>query len=150
MKFLIFWNKCNKCGFSFETLSDPGLYSFRLLLSEKEQHPAIVKCDDDPAFSEVYLIVDRLLKNKGYKTIQIANIFDKIFGGICDRAPDGSRYNMTGEKNCPNCSSKDIDFGPFDPEVYREESPPEITHNQWDILDDRNKEKEIERRIKSL
>jgi predicted Zn-ribbon and HTH transcriptional regulator len=150
MKFLIFWNKCKKCGFSFETLSDPGLYSFRLLLSEKAQCPAIVKCDDDPAFSEVYEIVERLLKNKGFKAIQIANIFDKIFGYICDRAPNGSRYNMTGEKNCPHCGSDDIDFGPYDPEVYREENPPEITHVQWDKLDRRSKEKEIELRIKSL
>ncbi len=150
MKFLIFWNKCKKCGFTFETLSDPGLYSFRLLLSEKKQQPAIVKCDDDKAFSEVYQIVKRLLKPKGYNDIRIANRFDQIFGDICDLAPDGSRYNMTGEKNCPTCGSNDIDFGPYDPEVYREENPPEITHDQWDILDDHSKEKEIERHIKSL
>ncbi len=150
MKFLIFWNKCKKCDFTFDTLSDPGLYSFRLLLSEKKQQPAIVQCDDDNAFSEVYQVVKRLLKPKGYNEIKIADRFDRIFGDICDLAPDGSRYNMTGKKTCPNCGSNDFDFGPYDPEVYREENPPEITHDQWDILDDHSKEKEIERRIRSL
>ncbi len=150
MKFSIFWNKCNECGFSFETLSDPGLYSFRLLLSEKEHRPAIIKCDNDPAFSEVYEIVERLLKNKGYKTIQRAGIFNKVFGYICDRAPDGSRYNMSGERKCPNCGSVDVSHGPYNPAVYQEENPPDVTHDQWDILDDHSKEKEIERRIRSL
>lgn len=39
-------------------------------------------------------------------------------------------------------------YGPF--AVCLEENPPEITHRQWDILDDHSREIEIELRIKSL
>lgn len=145
MKFLLFWNKCKKCGERFDTLSDPGLYSSRLLLSEKEHQPAIVKCDEDPAFTEIYQILTKILKPKGFTTIHIANLFDQVFGDVCDPAPDGSRYNMSGKRKCPRCASDDIDFGPYDPEIYTEESPPEATHKHWDLLKDSEKHREIER-----
>ena len=145
MKLRLFWNKCKNCGARFDTLSDPGVYSFRLLLSEKEHRPALVKCDDDPAFSEIYQIVTQLLKPKGLTALQVATRFDEIFGYICDLAPDGSHYNMSGKKNCPKCSSEDIDFGPYDPEIYTEDFPIEVTHRNWDLLNESDKRIEIER-----
>lgn len=131
-KYLIFWNRCKKCGYEFETLSDPSDYSIRLLLSVKTQKPAIVMCDIDPAFKEIYKMVEEYFLPKGYPSIQIAEIFDEIFGKICDLAPDGSSYDMSGRRRCIKCKSDNIDYGPTEPPVYREEVLPKVSHTSWD------------------
>lgn len=133
-KYLILLNKCKKCGVVFETLSDPGDYSTRLLLSEKTYQAAIVLCDKDPAFKEVYKIVKKYLVKKVSTAIEAAEMFDDVFGRICDKAPDGSNYNMTGKRKCPKCQSIDIEYGPTDPPVYRAEQLREVTHMGWDRL----------------
>ena len=143
MRFLIFWNKCKNCDHAFNTLSDPGRYDLRLLLSEKTHQPAIVKVDADPAFSECYRIVQEYFKPKGYTALKTAKSFNAVFGKICERAPDGSIYNMTGKPRCQNCGSYDMSFGPYEPAVYEDHDPPEVSHKIWDNMHREEKEKLI-------
>lgn len=146
-KYLLFYNKCKKCDYEFETLSDPGNYVSRLLLSRKTYEPAIVMCDLDPAFKEVYKIVEEYLLPKGYSSIKIAEIFDGVFGKVCDTAADGSSYDMSGRRRCLKCESDEIAYGPTDPPVYREEVLPEVTHKIWDNFNANEKRQLIEQLI---
>jgi hypothetical protein len=134
-RFLVFFYACNRCRHTFQTLSDPGDEGIRLLFSEKTNIPACVSCDFDPAFPEVQELLRTVLGPKELSTIQFARLFDSLFGDICDLAPDGSKFNMTGKRKCPQCGSNDLSFGPSVPPVYEETDIPSVRHTKWDASD---------------
>ena len=136
------------CGFEIETISGKNDYVSRLLLSERTFQPAIVMCDEDKSFQDVYSMVKSAVKSLNLTPIQIANIFDNIYTEVCDLAPDGSKYNMSGDWNCPKCGSRPLHYGPTNPPKYVEANPPAVTHSRWDSLNEEEKLKLIRQLIK--
>jgi len=141
-KFLLFWVRCRSCGYEYQTLSDPGDGRYRLLLSSRTGRPALVDTLEDPAFSEVYRFVEEVLPAR-LSTAQKSEIFDQVFGLICDPDCDGSHYDMSGKRRCTRCGSTLVDFGPTNPPQYSEVIPQLVTHKHWDTLTEQRKQKEI-------
>lgn len=135
------------CGFKIETISGRNDYVSRLLLSERTFQPAIVMCDEDQSFQEVYSMVKRTVKTLNLTATQIVKIFNNIYTEICDLAPDGSKYNMSGDWRCPNCNSV-LHYGPTNPPKYVEADPVTITHMEWDGLSSDERMKLIRKLVK--
>jgi hypothetical protein len=133
-KYRMFWNRCNDCGHEFETVGGRDDYETRLLLSKDQHLPALIWCDTDPVFREVYTIVETFLHTQGLSLPIIVRVFNEIFGEICDKALDGSPYDMSGKRWCPNCHSSSISYGPTEPPVFKELDLPAVSHKHWDKL----------------
>ncbi len=139
----VFWAKCLKCKASFEFIADDA-DGMRILRSRKELIPAKVSWLNDTVFDEVGDIVEEYYIKSNLDPIEIARKFSHVFGRICDKAPDGSQYDMTGFLICPLCSNTFIDYGPFDPPKFiKEDEVPDVTHGKWDGMTDKEKRKTV-------
>lgn len=133
-KYSMLWGKCRSCGAEFEMIGESVLEDGLILLSEKTLYPAQIKWNKDPFFYEVGKIVDEIAKHKGYSPGKLGDVFQKIFGQLCDLAPDGSQYNMTEVTHCPYCASNQVDWGPFEPPIVKELEIEDVPHTIWDEL----------------
>jgi hypothetical protein len=149
IKSLIFWGKCNKCQKEFYFPSDPGDYEFRLLRSRKERITALIYFDD-PFYKEVWNFVKNDLKNKNISEDDMIDKFDSIFGKLCDKAPDGSLYDMAGKIRCPNCNESEISYGPVEPPKYTQIDPLTITHTEWDKFSEKEKIEKVKQSLLEL
>jgi hypothetical protein len=130
----LFWCKCRQCGREFDSLTDVSWDEIRLLLSKKDRLPAIVICNEDPVFEEIWQIVKDVLYPQELFDSELATRFNQVFGELCDLAPDGSLYDMSGKFLCLNCGSSSVDYGPTDPPLFKEVDAPVVTHRHWDRL----------------
>lgn len=147
---LLFKGICEACGARFEFVSD-SVDGFRLLRSKNNLLPAKVLYFEDIVFDEVYSLVKQRYQNSGLTELEIAKRFDCVFGKICDLAPDGSVYDMSGKVYCPKCHSDNTDYGPTSPPKYvDEEEIPNVTHRQWDALDPEQKKLTVENLLKEI
>ncbi len=149
LRLLVFWNRCRMCGHEFRTVSDSANGGFRVLLSTQSHLPALVDCSNDPAFTEVSRLVAEELPPATPLARQL-DVFDYAFGKICDLAPDGSNYEMTGTTRCLRCGSDAVSFGPTEPAEYSTEELPRVTHTRWDNLMPDQKRKTISQLIQHL
>ena len=134
----MFVAKCTKCGNTFEFPSDVTLHGMRLLLSKKAHLPAVVICDEDQAFNDIWLLVKKCLYNRELLDSQVAREFNKVFGELCDLAPDNSQYDMSGKVYCSTCGSE-CDYAPTDSPVFTELNVEHVSHRSWDNLTEAQK-----------
>lgn len=147
----IFWGKCKKCNAKFEVYADGALdYGSRLLESYKNHQLAKAVHGLDPAFEEISGLVRDFLRPLGFSEIQMTRKFDEVFGKICDPAPDGSFYDMSGKVTCLVCQSDSVSWGPSDPPIFRDIELPHVTHKKWDALNLEQKRKTVEELLKKL
>ena|SRR5882724_8497991 len=120
-----FWCESSQCQTTFQTLGQAACLdnTGQLLLSRKSHLPALIKIDDDSACKTVWEIVQKVLYPEEVFESEVATRFGRVFGQICDLAPDRSAYDMSGRRYCPNSGSSNMRYGPTD--------PPIITHKKW-------------------
>ncbi len=150
IKLEVFWAKCRDCETNFEVFAGTQLYGTRILRSKNTCKHAVVVCDSDPAFDEVSELVRGLLKYKNIPPYKKGEMFDQIFGKICDPAPDGSSYDMSGRIWCPKCHKSNVSYGPNEPPQSREVDLDEVTHKKWNSLQPNQKVQRIKELLSQL
>lgn len=125
-RYLVFWCECEVCSEQYEFL---GTYDgTRQLRSFKNMMDAVEVSWSNPVFDEIGNLVDKHLAMKNAKK-SASDIFDVVFGNLCDPIASGVYYDMTGTLWCPNCGSKDASrYGPTEPPRYWEGELPEVKH----------------------
>lgn len=138
MNAVIYKYKCASCGASFEASGVPEMSYGEFILRTKSGEEAYVNAVSDPAFNELLSMVrshPSLLEDDKAKSGTIAQ---RLFGLICDKSPNGQMYQIGMPPKCPNCSSHEMaSWGELLPLKF---SPvPMVTHNEWLLLDDKDK-----------
>jgi hypothetical protein len=130
----IFEGTCKDCGESFQFQSGFDLYNEKLFLSLKTHLPAIVIHDEDAAFKEAWEMVKIILFPQELLDSELVTRFGRVFGQVCDAAPDGSHYDASGRIYCPSCGSANVGYGPTNPPISREVDAPILTHAKWNAM----------------
>ena len=134
MLFPLFWCECNSCGHRFDVQVGPERYEAVVLRSQGSNSPAKLIPREDPMFIEVGNLVRDLLSATVKGAIDRSRYFDFIFGELCDPAPDGTPYDITGRVWCPRCHRRAALGGPHDPPNFATEEIPDVLHTHWDGL----------------
>jgi hypothetical protein len=137
MKLLMFHYRCLACGCQFESPESlPSTYGQFLARSTLSDQRALLNALDDPVYSEVAGILDRLGFAVGLDDNKKADLLLRVFGKTCDPAVDGSDYLVAARPQCPRCRSRDrLSWQACDPPRFCEEDLPGMTHRRWSQLD---------------
>jgi hypothetical protein len=151
MKLQFYRYTCRDCQKYFKVSELPGdPYGEFLLRSETDQ-VAYLDSYAKEEFSEIGKLVDHNKRAKIFDEGLRAEVFRQIYGDMCDRAPDGSRYDIYGLPLCPHChSNKNLSWIPTDPPEYVYEEMKELTHHRWNQLTKNEKKELIDNAIKLL
>jgi hypothetical protein len=132
MKLIIYYYICKACGTEFKS-PEVNNYGEFLLRSENGEL-AYLNAIEDRVFNTISKILKLTPKYKGNE-IDKVKILHKNFGFTCDRAKDGTFFQITNNPKCPNCNCSEYSS-------YGVTSPPEnvnldlekVTHNFWESL----------------
>ena len=147
----VLYIKCNNCGKEYNdyTLGDFS-YGYRLFRTNENQLYLYSFLIDDIAFNEIKDLVRKLLKDKGLEdSIKIADIFNEIFGEICDPISN-DKIDATGKsyfKTCKYCKSHDIKQTKNNPLKSIRISVPIIQYTQWNKLSQDQKIEMVKKEI---
>lgn len=134
MLFPLFWCECDHCGLRFDKHVGPERYMAVVLISQGSCSAAKLMPREDPMFDEVGALVNELLSGKVKSDVDRAEHFDFIFGELCDLAPDGTPYDISGRVWCPRCHRRAALGGPHDPPMFATVELPDVPHTHWDGL----------------
>jgi hypothetical protein len=140
------WNiECSNCGYKDRTYSfgDQDSYG-RLLGTTASNEIAEFNAWDDPVFNEISSLLDEILpEGEPNHTLY----FHHALGVACDPAPSGEQYVFSGEITCPNCGSKQVNYGPSEPPIVELVDIPLVTHKLWQQLSRKEKLNLIEKKL---
>ena len=131
--------KCEACGRNFDILALPeGTYGEFILYSQ-DGEMAYWNALTDPVFDEVGDVTKNLPALEFKSEINKSSAYLAICGICCDRAKDGSVFQL--RPICPHCNSDRTTF-------IREPEPmesatvevPHVTHEHWSQLSTKERE----------
>lgn len=129
---------------NFLYLSDFG-YGQRLIYFDRNVNPAFINLLEDEVFLEYMDMVKIVLdENSGSLIAMDINDFvEKSFGITCD-AIYGMRIDFSmGQKRCFHCGSTKFERNMIEPESIIEIDLPDVSHEEWKMLDHDQKRKVI-------
>jgi hypothetical protein len=125
-------HRCHRCQEPFEALHlpEPIPYGTFLLRSESGAHLAVLDATSDSLFSE---IVKALKAEPGDgDPRRRPDIVQRVYGEVCDQAPDASPFVVEGPPPCPRCGDRVSSWSMID--KYVEVDIPSATHSDWDRM----------------
>ena len=142
--------RCKICGQKneFYYLSDFS-YGERLALYSSGEKYAYINLLSDSAYKEVCELIEEYLA--GNKVVisdmEFGNIFDYVFGDICD-CIDGDNIDLDlDKKKCSKCHKDEFEEVLLEPEEIVTIDIPQIQHSHWDKLAKEDKKKSVEKII---
>jgi hypothetical protein len=128
------------------------VYGERIFETEKSHFYAYCNCIEDETFNEIIEMVDNILKDRKYSKNELSDKFNKIFGYICDqindeRIVDDDIFFMM---KCKECGSNNIKISNKEQIIEVEKVLlPEITYNEWNKVNKKQKIKKITELLKN-
>jgi len=117
--------------------------------SEKSDYAAFLNALDDSAFSEISEMVSEYPEIVRLKDQERAKILHKVFGLLCDEAPDGGKLLMGHLPICPSCGSREMkSWGQVHPpQIW---PVPTVEHKKWDRKSHSEKLAAVDKAIKQI
>jgi hypothetical protein len=140
MRLVLFYHICKACGTRFTSPSVSGYGEF--LMRSAQGDIVYLNAIKDPLFDEFYNVIDEYTGSlKQHKKDEILR---HNFGFACDRAADGTFYQITNKPKCSNCHAEEYTaFGITNPPESVDIDIKPATHNLWNSLDSKTQNKII-------
>lgn len=141
---------CANCGHEFNAPGVPELsYGMFIMRSEKSDYAAFLYAISDSAFLEVKEMVAEYPDIVKINDRERVKIIHKVFGLICDEAPDGGKLLIGVAPMCPSCGSREM-------KSWKQIHPtqiwplPIVEHKKWDSKSHSEKLAIVDKAIKQI
>ncbi len=141
------WKCTCECGNTFETLELDDEFSYgEFILRNSKDELRYLFAPEDKAFAELIKIVE---ENKAItpqtNLSLIVSLEQRIFAITCDKAEDGSAFEMNLNPLCPKCGSrKVVNWQQIRPIKPVEVDIKAVSHLHWDSLSQAEKKSLVE------
>ncbi|MFD0896051.1 hypothetical protein KBB96_09905 [Luteolibacter ambystomatis] len=149
MSSVIYEYTCASCGTEFKASGVPEMSYGEFVLRTKSGEESYLEAIGNPAFNEVWKLVESHPSLAHTDPNRLGEITQKIFGPVCDLSPTGQIFHVGIPPACPICSSHKM-------ASWRESRPlqlspiPSATQNRWESLDESKKAAVIDEAIRDL
>jgi hypothetical protein len=150
MSALTYQYTCDNCGNQFNA---PGVaelsYGMFVMRSDKSDYAVLLSAISDSAFSETMEMVQEYPDIIKLNDREKSKIVQKVFGLICDQAPDGGKLIIGIHPKCPSCGSRKM-------KSWKQIHPaqiwplPSVEHKKWDTKSDSEKLAAIDSAIRKI
>ncbi|SRR6266849_625908 len=111
-------------------------------------HVVGLSIDADPLWRETFGLVERALAKRGLRIAANSGAWGDVLSSAIDPAPNGERYVIAGDPDCPNGHDADeyvFTDRPVEPPVRFDRLIDLAEHDAWDALSKSQKEAQVER-----
>jgi len=151
MNLQLYIYNCGNCGNTFKSPELPGDPYGEFLMHSVNGEIAYLSSFKDAVFQEIESFFERSELLNNMDKINRVKIFHNIFGVACDPASDSSNYQIGRDPRCPKCHSNNkLSWHPTNPPEIIDMQINLVTHNNWNKLNQNQKEEILNNAIKSF
>ncbi|OPY57937.1 MAG: hypothetical protein A4E56_03457 [Pelotomaculum sp. PtaU1.Bin065] len=147
-KYELFKMRCEKCSYEWEKIAK-STTGDRFVFTSRKKYIPVILMFESIFFNEVLTLIKKNLQNSTLSKNEMADRFQEMLGQVSDPAPDGTHFSMMADYICPKCGSGEVDFGPKNPPEARVEDLPELPHEYWDSLNEKDKKELVRKHLKN-
>jgi hypothetical protein len=130
----LFIAECFNCGAEYQVPSALPDEVRMAMRSESLAHFALVDVERDSQYRALWALACADENLSRLMDVQRVNVVARVFGWLCEPAPDGSAYSFCFPKKCPSCKSSHLRYGPSNPPRFMEANLPFVSHKKLDLM----------------
>lgn len=150
---VLFKYVCGNCRHEFTATELGGdfVYGEFLLRSTATRQEAYLNAITDGVFTEIANLVKADKTVQGLSELEVGKAVQSTFSIACDKASDGSEYQIGLKPRCPKCGGEKMRYwSQVTPVQPLKKDLNHVTHINWDTVDFEQKVARVKTALKEL